>query len=121
MMTLTSENKEYAVIPMADYELMSLLKEDYDDALSIEKVKQEIELKKDELIPLDVMKKLLTGDSSLKIWREYRALTPKELHDKTGVSLSVISKIENNKQQIDLPKLKIFTEVLGLSYGDLID
>ena len=76
MMTLTSENKEYAVIPMADYELMSLLKEDYDDALSIEKVKQEIELKKDELIPLE---------------------------------------------QIDLPKLKLFTEVLGLSYGDLID
>lgn len=121
MMTLIDNQKEYAVIPMSDYKLMHSLKEDYNDALLIEKAKQVVKLGDDELIPLDIMKKLLSSESKLKVWREYRGLTPKELSDKTGVSLSVISKIENNKQQIDLPKLKAFINALNVSYDDLID
>ncbi|SMN14177.1 Phage-related transcriptional regulator [Bathymodiolus heckerae thiotrophic gill symbiont] len=121
MMTLIKNNEEYAVIPMTDYKFMHLLKEDFNDALLIEKVKQEIKLGNDELIPLDIMKRLLSNESNLKIWREYRSLTPKILSDKTGVSLSIISKIENNKQKIDVPKLTKFATALNVNLDDLID
>ncbi|MBW5291218.1 MAG: Phage-related transcriptional regulator [Candidatus Ruthia sp. Asou_11_S2] len=121
MMTLVDKQKEYAVIPMDDYKIMHSLKEDYDDSLLIERVKQEVDSGNDELVPLEIMKRLLSRESNLKIWREYRGFTPKELSDKTKISLSVISKIENNKQQIDLAKLKVFIKALNLNYDDLID
>jgi hypothetical protein len=69
---------------------MFSLKEDYDDSLLIERARQEVDLDNDELIVLEIMKRLLTQESNLKIWREYRGLTPKELSDKTKISLSVI-------------------------------
>jgi hypothetical protein len=90
MMTLVDKQKEYAVIPMNDYKIMLSLKEDYNDSLLIERARQEVDLGNDELITLEVMKRLLTQESNLKIWREYRGLTPKELSDKTKISLSVI-------------------------------
>ena len=120
MMTLIDNQKEYAVVPMDDYRLMSSLKEDYDDVLSIAKSKQEITQGNDELIPLEIVQRLVSGEPKLKVWREYRGLTPKELSEKSGVSVSVISKIENNKQSIDLAKIKKFVSVLKLDYDDLM-
>ena len=95
-------------------------KKDYDDILFIKKAKQEVELGIDELVPLNIMKKLLTNESKLKIWREYRGITLEELSSKTNISLSVISKIESNNQQIDLSKINLFSKVLRLNYDDLI-
>lgn len=120
MMTLIDNQKEYAVVPMDDYRLMSSLKENYDDALSIAKAKQEISQGDDELIPFEIVERLAGGESKLKAWREYRGITPKELSEQSGVSVSVISKIENNKQSIDLAKMKKFVAVLNLDYDDLI-
>ncbi len=121
MMTLVDNQKKYAVIPMSDYQSMRSLKENYEDILSIEKVRQAVELGDDELVPLAVMKRLVGDESALKVWREYRGITPKKLSEKTGISVSIISKIENNKQDIDLPKLKKLTQALVLDYDDLID
>lgn len=121
MMTLIDNQKKYAVIPIDDYQFMRSLKENYEDVLSIEKAKQAVELGNDELVPLAVMKRLVGDESTLKVWREYRGISPKELSEKTGVSVSIISKIENNKQAIDLPKLKKLTQALALDYDDLID
>jgi len=120
MMTLIDNQKEYAVVPMDDYMLMSSLKEDYDNVLSIAKAKQEIAQGDDELIPFEIIEKLASGESKLKVWREYRGLTPKELSEKTKISVSVISKIENNKQSIDLAKMKKLVAVLSLDYDDLL-
>jgi len=121
MMTLINDKKEYAVIPMDAYQAMHSLQEDFNDALTIEKVKKEIAAGDDELIPLDIMERLLSSESNLRVWREYRGLTVKELSASTKISSSVISKIENNKQAIDIPKLKILMKALNLTYDDLID
>jgi|FLOH01.1.fsa_nt_gi DNA-binding Xre family transcriptional regulator len=121
MMTLIDNQKEYAVVPMDEYMLMNSLKEDYDDVLRIAKAKQEIAQGQDELIPLEIMERLMSDESKLKVWREYRKLTPKDLSEKSGVSVSVISKIENNKQSIDLIKMRKFVAVLNLDYDDLLN
>ncbi len=94
MMTLIDNQKEYAVVPMDEYMLMNSLKEDYDDVLRIAKAKQEIAQGHDELIPLEIMERLMSDESKLKVWREYRKLTPKDLSEKSGVSVSVISKLK---------------------------
>ena len=121
MMTLIDNQKEYAVVPMDEYMLMNSLKEDYDDVLRIAKAKQEIAQGQDELIPLEIMERLMSDESKLKVWHEYRKLTPKDLSEKSGVSVSVISKIENNKQSIDLIKMRKFVAVLNLDYDDLLN
>jgi len=66
------------------------------------------------------VRRLVSGESKLKVWREYRGITPKVLSEKSGVSVSVISKIENNKQSIELTKMKKFVSVLNLDYDDLM-
>ncbi len=121
MMTLTDKNKEYAVIPMNDYLKMSEIMENYEDILSIEKAKLAIQSGEDELIPLAIMERLVSEESNLKVWREYRNLSPKQLSQQTGIGVSTISKIENNKQSLDIAKVKKIADVLDLDVEDLVD
>lgn len=120
MMTLTDNGQKYAVIPMKDYEMMANLRADFEDNLAIAEAKLTIERGEDELLPLAMMEKLLSGQSRLKIWRNYRGLTASELSQRTGISVSVISKIEHNKQAIDVPKLKKLATALNLEFEDLL-
>ena len=115
------DNTEYIAIPKKEYKLFEQSQEDIEDIVSIKLSKYKIKNGDDEVIPWEMSKRLCTDESPVKIWREYRGLTPKELNKQTGISLSVISKLENNKQELDIVKLKALSKALCIEYDDLLD
>lgn len=112
---------EYIALPKNEYKLFQQFQEDIEDIISIKLSQERIKKGEDEVIPWEISKRICTDESLVKIWREYRGLTPKELNKQTGISLSVISKLENNKQELDIVKLKALSKALCVEYDDLLD
>ena len=74
----------------------------------------------DEVVPGDMVERLLAGEAPLKVWREHRGLKQTELAATTGVGQDVISKIENNKRTGDVATLKALAAGLGVLVDDLV-
>lgn len=60
------------------------------------------------------------GDK-LKQLRKENKLTLKELHNKTGISISFISDIENKRRNPSIDNLKVLANALNVSISELMD
>jgi hypothetical protein len=85
--------QKMAVLPVADYERLLELAEDRADedaAARAEKRRAEGE----EYVPIELVDRILAGESPLRVWRQYRKLSLKQLSEGSGVGLSYISELE---------------------------
>ena len=117
--TLTIEGKIFVVIPKDEYEaLNSMLDETAEDAAD----RAAFEAAKDEeSIPVGFVDRMLAGEHPLRVYRDWRGLTGKELAAKAGgINQSYISDIENRKKSGSVDKLKALANVLGVTIDDLV-
>lgn len=121
MNELTIDNKEYAVIEKSIFLQMQQTIEDYEDSMAIAKILKDIESGDDEWLPNEFSNKLLfSGESPVKLWREYRSLSAKELANKTNIDAGTISRIESGKREPTLAQVKVLAEVLSVDIDDLV-
>jgi hypothetical protein len=74
---------EWAVLPYEEYlRLLELAEEAQDVALYRGAKGASVE----EVIPAEVVNRLLDGDNPVKVWREYRSLSQRQLAKRTGIS-----------------------------------
>lgn len=90
------------------------------DTAAIRESLAELASGKEELVPGDMVKRIVAGETPLKVWREYRGLKQTELADKTGIDQGAISKIENGKRMGDVDTLKALADGLGILVDDLV-
>ena len=75
---------------------------------------------RDELIPSDIAKRLLlTDESPVKVWREFRGMTQAELAAKAGTAQDTISAIENGKSAGRFDTMIKLARALNLEVTDL--
>ena len=74
----------------------------------------------DESFPVEFMEKLLKSDKPLSVWREYRNLTQKRLAEKSGISQSFITQIENGKKIGSAKTLQALAVALGCDIEDIL-
>ena len=87
--------KKMAVLPIADYERLLELAEDKADVMAAEKA-AERRGKGEEYVPAAIVDRILDGENALRVWRQYRKLSLKQLAEKSGVGLSYISELERS-------------------------
>ena len=87
-----------------------------EDAVAYEKAKHD----DDELVPSDVVKRLLSGENKIKVWREYRALSQLELAKLSGMELASIAQMEGGKRTGSVLAFKKVAEALQLDLDDLV-
>ena len=107
--------RQYAIVPIDIYQSLLEKSEDMDDKKAFEVAKQD----DDELIPAEIVNRLLEGENKLKVWREYRQLTQTDLADKCGIAQSTIAQIEGGKRIGKINILKKIADVLWLDLDDL--
>jgi len=91
--------------------------EDLMDALMFDEAKSNA----GEYYPADFAKKLLLSDENrIRLFREYRGLTQKQLADSVGISQNAISDIEKGKKEGSTKTLKGIALALDISLDDLI-
>ena len=88
---------------------------DYDAA------KAAVEGDKEELIPADVVFAILDGENPIKVWREARGLTQRQLADAAGISKPYLSQIETGKCKGSTQSLASIAEALNVSLDELVD
>lgn len=89
MQTITTPGGEtLVVLPIAEYE--DLL--DRADIAQADKVKADIAAGRDELVPAEVVNRLLAGENAVKVWRSHRGMAARELAKKAGSALPISPK-----------------------------
>ena len=103
---VTRHGREFAVLPMDDLKKLMDDAEMLADIRTYDTAKAQIERGRDEVIPLEITERRLEGESTLKIWREYRGLTQVDLAKRSKVSRPMIAAIESNHKRGGIGTLK---------------
>uniref|UniRef100_UPI000B364907 helix-turn-helix transcriptional regulator n=1 Tax=Crenothrix polyspora TaxID=360316 RepID=UPI000B364907 len=85
---------QYAVVPIDIYNDLLEKAELLEDGEAYEKAK----LNDDELVPSDVVYRLVDGENKIKVWREYRQMTQAELATQSGMAQATIAQMEGGKR-----------------------
>jgi mRNA interferase RelE/StbE len=73
-----------------------------------------------EHFPIEVVDRLMAGENPLKVFREYRGLTQKELAKAAGLGAVYLSQIETGKRRGSTETLRKLARALDLDLDDLV-
>jgi len=90
---------EFAVISYADYKHFLELIEDEADARIVAEFHESYAAGREFLVPEEIVRRELAGESPVKLWREHRGLTQQDLAKRAGISKPYLSQIETGKRQ----------------------
>ena len=110
---------EWAVIPYDEYLRLIEETETLRDIRAYDKAIKAVE-DGEELIPSEVMYAILDGENPIRIWREYRGLTQRELSESAGISKPYLSQIESGKRKGRTKTLSAIAKTLDLTLDDIV-
>lgn len=112
---------EFAVIPYADYRHFLELLEDNADARTVAEFHEAYSAGREFLVPDEIMRRELAGESPIKLWREHRRLTQQELATRAGISKPYLSQLETGKRQGTVETLSALARSLAVPLDVLTD
>ena len=98
----TPAGERMVVIPLADYRQLCHAAEG-----------------RDELIPAEFAERILDGESPVRVWREYRGISVRELAARAAISAAYLSQIEGGSRNGSLATMKALAAALSLELDDL--
>lgn len=113
--------REFAVIPYEDYQHFLQLLEDEADARIVAEFSESYSAGKEFMIPGEIIRRELAGESPVKLWREHRGLTQQELATQAGISKPYLSQIETGKRQGTVETLSAIAKSLNVPIDVLTD
>lgn len=111
---------EWAVLPFAEYQRLRADAEMLHDIQAYDEVKQALVSGEEELIPDQVVARLLSGTNPIRVWREYRTLTQVELAKTAGISTAYLSQLESGKRVGTTDVLSRIAQSLNVAVDDII-
>ena len=107
-------------ISRAEYERLCALEEEFADIQAALSVEARIASGEEELIPAQVVDRLIDRESPLRVWREYRALSQSALARASGVNRVQIVDIEAGRNSGSVHTLRKLADALRVAVDDLI-
>lgn len=111
---------EMVKITRAEYNRLCKDAEDLRDLLTYDHAKDALESGEDELIPAEYVKRLVAGESAVRVYRELRGLTQQALADGSGVNRVQIADIEAGRKSGSIDTAKKLAAALGVILDDLV-
>ena len=108
----------FVIVPIAEWEALMARLEDRDDIADATRQMASIQ-KGEETLPAEIVARLTSGVSPLKVWREYRGFTLRALAAEIGISSAAVSKIETGKSRPMVATLVKLAAALGCDMEDL--
>jgi DNA-binding XRE family transcriptional regulator len=117
--TITRKGKAFAVIPMRALQKLVEDAEMLADVRAYDAAKARLENGEDELVPLEIVERRLSGENTLRIWREHRKFTQEHLAKKARVSRAMIAAIETDRKTGSVSTWKKLGAALDVSWEQL--
>lgn len=115
----TPSGDRMAILPLAEYERLVEAAEDADDVAAYDRIKQRIAAGEEELVPSDIVNRILDGENKVRVWREHRGMTARELAGRSGVSGAYLSQIETGARDGSVDVMKRIAEALRVNLDDI--
>jgi DNA-binding XRE family transcriptional regulator len=112
---------EFAVISYADYQHFLELLEDEVDARTVAEFHETYAAGREFMVPQEILRREIAGESPVKLWREQRGLTQQELAARVGISKPYLSQIETGKRQGTVETLSALARSLDVPIDALTD
>ncbi len=100
--------------------ITSEVDEDTADVLAFDEAKRRLAAGEDELISVEYADRILDGENSVRVWREYRGLSVKDLAAKAEISAAYLSQIEGGNREGSISTMKALATALSLDLDDLV-
>ena len=115
----TPAGETLAVLHKSEYEALIERLEDIVDMAAAADVLARINEGEEELIPAAVVKRIVDGESKVRVWREHRGMSVTALAKASGLSQAYVSQIENGARAARPDKRAAIAEALNLDVDDL--
>ena len=111
--------QKMAMLPVDDYQKLLDVAEDRADAIAAIAAEQR-RAGGEEYLPAELVDRIMSGESALRVWRNYRGMSAKALADCAGARVATISEIENGKAQGKPALWRALAEALDVSVDDIL-
>lgn len=116
---VTVDGKRMAFLPEAEYRQLLADAEEFDDVRTA--VEAEASASQgEENVPLELLDRIIAGESPLRVWREFRGLTQEALGHKIGKTKMFISGIETGRQDTSSRNWLALARALDVDIEDLL-
>ena len=116
----TPKGERLVVLPEAKYRKLCAAAQNTADVRAYDKAMARLALGEDELVPAAVVERLLSQESPIKVWREFRGMSRKALAAAAAVGVPFLTRIEAGEKQPGLATRKALAKALRLSPEALI-
>ncbi len=119
----TPNGEDMVVISLKDYETLLKLAErleDLEDGLAIKAFEERLARGQEEFIPAEFVNRMIDGESPVRVWRDFRGLSAKDLAASAGISAAYLSEIESQKKEGSISVLKKIARALKVDLDDLV-
>ncbi len=107
-------------IPQAEYDRLREAADDLADLNAYDGAKAALAAGEEELVPADFAKRLIAGESPLRVWRELRGLSQVTLGKASGVNRVQIADIEAERGKGSVETVRKLADALGVRVDDLV-
>ena len=110
---------EMITIPAAEYQALLGAATNLADLTAHDRAMAAIARDDEELVPAAFAKRLIAGESRVRVWRELRGLTQAALSTASGVNRVQIVNIESGAKSGSVATLRKLADALGVGLDDL--
>src|SRR5580692_12646492 len=90
----TPSGDEMVVLPATEYRRLVDALEMAEDVAAYDEFQRKLAAGEDELIPAEIVDRILAGEYRVRVWREHRGMSVKSLAEAAGVTPAYLSQVE---------------------------
>jgi len=107
-------------IPLEDYQRLRAAEGELADLRAYDRAVAALDAGEDELVPAVYAKRLIAGETPLKVWRELRGITQTDLAKAASVGRVQIVNMEKGVRGGSIATMKKLADALGVAIDDLV-
>ena len=119
--TVEIAGTRYVIVPEAEFAEMREAAGDAEDIAALRRSQAQLARGEEELIPADVVDRLLAGENPIRVWREHRGLTATALAERAGLGRPYVSQLEAGTREGTVGTILALARALDVEPGDLFE
>ena len=115
----TPIGEEMVVLARAEYDALVEMAEMLEDVAAYDDAKRRIAEGDDLRVPAEFVDRLIDGENPIRVWRDFRGMTSKDLANAIGISAGYLSEIETGKKDGSISVFRNIAKALRVDLDDL--